>query len=48
MPAVPPNCTVAPETKLDPEIVTCVPPAVLPEFGEMPVIVTAFVAVVND
>ena len=47
MPVVPPNCTVAPETKLEPEIVTCVPPAVLPEFGESPVIVAALFAVVN-
>jgi len=36
---VPPNVTVAPVWKFVPEIVTTVPPAVVPDVGEMPVIV---------
>jgi hypothetical protein len=35
---VPPKVTVAPETKLEPVIVTEVPPVVGPDTGEMPVI----------
>jgi hypothetical protein len=34
--AVPPNVTVAPVTKFVPVIVTAVPPAVVPLFGETP------------
>jgi len=44
--ALPPNVTVAPERKFVPEIVTLVPPAVVPAFGETPVTVgvgTAYV-----
>ena len=37
--AVPPNVTVAPEAKFVPVIVTAVPPAVDPLFGDMPVTV---------
>jgi len=33
--AAPSNVTAAPLTKFDPVIVTAVPPAVGPEFGEM-------------
>jgi len=39
--AVPPNVTVAPETKLVPVIVTAVPPLVEPELGEIVLIVGA-------
>ena len=39
--AVPPNDTVAPVAKFVPVIVTAVPPAVGPLFGDMPVTVGA-------
>ena len=39
--AVLPNVTVAPEAKFVPVMVTLVPPAVGPEFGETPVTVGA-------
>src|SRR5262249_57954862 len=45
--ATPPILTVAPVTKFVPEIVTAVPPAVEPEFGETPVTVGAGPMYVN-
>ena len=42
--AVPPNVTVAPLAKFVPVIVTLVPPAMAPEFGETPLTVAAAVA----
>jgi hypothetical protein len=43
--AVPPNVTVAPAAKLVPVIVTVVPPAVDPLFGDTPVTVAGAVRV---
>jgi hypothetical protein len=37
--ATPPNVTVAPEAKPEPDILTLVPPTAVPELGEMDVIV---------
>ncbi len=38
--ATPPNVTVAPDSKPLPEIATEVPPAVVPDEGEIPVMLT--------
>jgi len=45
--AVPPNVTVAPEANPVPVIVTAVPPAVVPDFGEIELIVTPVVTVIK-
>src|SRR5581483_5829634 len=46
--ALPPNVTVAPLAKPVPVIVTDVPPAVVPELGEMPLTVGAGFVVVPE